>query len=211
MLLSRRIVEEEKIEYLKDGMTPEQAKQMRSKWIKIYDLIGSVVTAIVLIFLIFTFVCRPTYVDGTSMIPTLNDRDWLVTVAQKEYKYGDIVIVTQPNIFNEPLIKRIIATEGQVIDINFENGEVKVDGKILNEPYIAELTKKSEGNAFPLVVPKGCIFVMGDNRMNSTDSRSPYVGFIDVRYILGKAKFRVLPFGSFNIYDNFVTAGEENG
>ncbi len=210
MLLSRRRIEKERIEYLKDGMTPEQAKALRSKWLKMYDLLGSVVTAIVLIFIIFTFICRPTSVDGQSMVPTLNDGDWLITTTEKEYVYGDIVVVTQPNIFNEPLIKRIIATEGQTVDIDFDSGEVKVDGKVISESYIAELTKRAEGMTFPTTVPKGCIFVMGDNRMHSTDSRSPDVGFIDVRYILGKAKFRVMPFGNFDIYDNF-TAGENNG
>lgn len=211
MLLSRRHIEEEQIEYLKDGMTPEQYRRLRSKWIKIYDWLGSVVVAIVILFLLFTFVFRPTSVDGFSMVPTLNDKDWLLTVHEKEYSYGDIVVVTQPNIFNEPLIKRIIATEGQTVDIDFDTGDVKIDGKLLTESYIAEPTRRAEGMVFPTKVPDGCVFVMGDNRMHSTDSRSPDVGFIDVRYILGKAKFRLIPFGSFNIYENFNSAGDSNG
>ncbi len=88
------------------------------------------------------------------------------------------------------------------------SGQVFVDGKELDEPYIAELTRRSSDVTFPLVVPEGKVFVMGDNRMHSTDSRSSDIGFIDTRYILGKATFRVLPFGSFNIYDNFQQ-GEE--
>ncbi len=203
MLLSRRNIQEDWNEYLKNGMTPEQAKKERTRWIKIYDLFGSVVTALVLIFIVFTFVCRPASVVGTSMVPTLRDGDWLVTMPRSEYNYGDIVIITQPNVFNEPIVKRIIATEGQTVDINFVSGQVFVDGQELDEPYIAELTKRSADVTFPLTVPEGKVFVMGDNRMHSTDSRSTDIGFIDTRYILGRAMFRVLPFGSMNIYDNF--------
>ncbi|HAX84444.1 MAG TPA: signal peptidase I [Ruminococcaceae bacterium] len=189
-------------------MTPEQAKKERSRWIKIYDLIGSVVTALVLIFIVFTFVGRPASVVGTSMVPTLQDGDWLFVVPKQEYNYGDIVIITQPNAFNEPLVKRIIATEGQTVDINFVSGQVFIDSQEIEEPYINELTKRSGDVTFPLVVPKGKVFVMGDNRMHSTDSRSTDVGFIDTRYILGRAAVRVLPFGDMNIYDNFQQ-GEE--
>ncbi len=203
MLLSKRSIQEDWHEYLKNGMTPEQAKKERTRWIKIYDLFGSVVTALVLIFIVFTFVCRPASVVGTSMVPTLQDGDWLVTMPRSEYNYGDIVIITQPNVFNEPIVKRIIATEGQTVDINFVSGQVFVDGQELDEPYIAELTKRSADVTFPLIVPEGKVFVMGDNRMHSTDSRSTDIGFIDTRYILGRAMFRVLPFGSMNIYDNF--------
>lgn len=208
MLLSRRNVQEDWNEYLKNGMTPEQAKKERSRWIKVYDLFGSVATALVLIFIIFTFVCRPTSVIGTSMVPTLQDGDWLMTMPKSEYKYGDIVIITQPNVFNEPIVKRIIATEGQTVDINFVSGQVFVDSTEINEPYINELTKRSGDVTFPLVVPEGKVFVMGDNRMHSTDSRSSDISFIDTRYILGKATVRILPFGDMNIYENFQQ-GEE--
>lgn len=208
MLLSRRNIQENWNEYLENGMTPEQAKKERSRWIKIYDLIGSVVTALVLIFIVFTFVGRPASVVGTSMVPTLQDGDWLFVVPKQEYNYGDIVIITQPNAFNEPLVKRIIATEGQTVDINFVSGQVFIDSQEIDEPYINELTKRAGDVTFPLVVPKGKVFVMGDNRMHSTDSRSTDVGFIDTRYILGRAAVRVLPFGDMNIYDNFQQ-GEE--
>lgn len=208
MLLSRRNVQEEWNEYLKNGMTPEMVKKERSRWIKIYDLLGSVATALVLIFIIFTFVCRPASVVGTSMVPTLQNGDWLITVPKSEYDYGDIVIITQPNVFNEPIVKRIIATEGQTVDINFVSGQVFIDGEEITEPYIAELTRRSADVTFPLVVPEGKVFVMGDNRMHSTDSRSTDIGFIDTRYILGRAAFRVLPFGNMNIYENFQQSEE---
>ena len=97
----------------------------------------------------------------------------------------------------EPIVKRIIAEEGQTIDIDFETGEVWVDGELLDEPYINDLTTRYEGVDFPLTVPKNCIFVMGDNRLHSTDSRNPKIGCIDKRYVLGKALQIVLPFSRF--------------
>ena len=207
MSLSKRPIKVERTEYLANGLTPEQAKKNRIRWLKIFDLCSSVISAMVIIFIIFTFICRPTSVVGDSMIPTLQNGNWLITTRQSEYKYGDIVIITQPNIHNEPLVKRVIATGGQTVDINFTSGQVFVDGKELNEPYINEITHSSSDVIFPVTVPEGCVFVMGDNRNRSSDSRGSGVGFIDTRYILGKAKIRVLPFGDFNIYDNF-TEGE---
>lgn len=203
MLLSKRRVKEEWVDYLADGKTPAQIKKDRLRWLRIYDLFGSVATAIIIIFIVFTFICRPTSVVGDSMNNTLLNGDWLITMHKSEYKYGDIVIITQPNTFNEPIVKRVIATAGQTVDINFVSGQVFVDGKELNETYIKEETHHSFDKTFPLTVPDGCLFVMGDNRNNSTDSRSSDIGFIDTRYVLGKAEFRILPLGDFNIYDNF--------
>ena len=203
MFLSKRRVQLERTQYLADGLTPEQAKKNRLRWLRIFDLCGSVATAIIIIFVVFTFICRPTRVVGDSMVPTLHNGDWLITMPKSEYVYGDIVVVTQPNVHNEPLIKRVIATEGQTVDINFASGQVFVNGVELNEPYINEETHTSSDVTFPLIVPEGKVFVMGDNRNRSSDSRSSGVGFIDTRYILGKAQLRILPFGEFDIYENF--------
>lgn len=203
MFLNKRQIQLERTEYLSDGLTPEQAKKNKSRWLKIFDLCSSLATAIVIIFVVFTFICRPTSVVGTSMLPTLQNGDWLITMPKTEYVYGDIVVVTQPNVHNEPLIKRVIATEGQKIDINFTSGQVMINNETIDEPYIADLTKTASDVTFPLVVPEGKVFVMGDNRNHSSDSRSSGVGFIDTRYILGKAQFRIMPFGDFDIYDNF--------
>ena len=203
MFLSKRRVQLERTEHPADGLTPEQAKKNRLRWLRIFDLCGSVATAIIIIFVVFTFICRPTSVVGDSMVPTLHNGDWLITMPKSEYVYGDIVVVTQPNVHNEPRIKRVIATEGQTVDINFASGQVFVNGVELNEPYINEETHTSSDVTFPLIVPEGKVFVMGDNRNRSSDSRSSGVGFIDTRYILGKAQLRVLPFGEFDIYENF--------
>lgn len=203
MSLSKRRIKIERTEYSAYGTESEQAKKDRIKWIRIFDLCSSVIAAMVIIFVIFTFICRPTSVVGESMLPTLQNGDWLITTREKEYKYGDIVIVTQPNIHNEPLVKRVIATEGQTIDINFTSGQVFIDGKEIDEPYIKELTRTHSDVKFPLEIEKGKVFVMGDNRNHSSDSRTSGVGQIDTRYILGKARLRILPFGSFDIYSNF--------
>ncbi len=175
-------------------MDENEAKLEKKSGSFLYEIISVFVTSLIIIAVLFTFVLRFVGVDGNSMLPTLSHGDWLIVSAvNRDIEQGDIVISTQPNEFNEPIVKRVIATGGQTVDIDFEKGKVYVDGVELNEPYIAEPTYASEGNSFPMVVPDGKLFLMGDNRNDSTDSRSPMIGCVDERYILGVVKCRMTP------------------
>lgn len=149
------------------------------------------------ILIVFLICFRVVVVSGPSMQDTLVDGDYLLLLGKPFYtqpQQGDIIVAAKDSYGNgTPIVKRIIATEGQVVDINFESGTVTVDGKNLDEPYIKNLTKRFEGIQFPLKIDPGCVFVMGDNRMNSMDSRDPVIGQIDTREILGKAVILFLP------------------
>ena len=160
----------------------------------LFDIFDSLLGAIVVVFLLFLLFFRAVGVSGTSMVPTLSDNDWLaITSITDKVEYGDIVVITQPWERDVPIIKRVIATEGQTVDIDFTNGIVYVDGKQLDEPYISEPTYTFYDVKFPLTVGEGQIFVMGDNRNGSLDSRSSKVGLIDENYVLGKAVYRIYP------------------
>lgn len=168
-----------------------------------FDWLDSVIYALLAIFILFTFLFRLVGVSGQSMEPTLHNGDWLaVRAVNTKINRGDIVVVTQPNRLNEPIIKRVIAVAGDTVDINFFTGEVTVNGVVTDEPYIAEKTVRSFDTSFPLTVPQNCVFVMGDNRNHSLDSRSSVIGFIDTRYILGVAEFRLIPVGDWKIDSN---------
>ena len=161
-------------------------------FISFYETAMSLVGAVIVILLVYSFGFKSVAVDGTSMLPTLQHGDRLIATAFCiEPKQGDIIISTQPNAFGNSIIKRVIATENQIVDIDFSTGEVFVDGELLNEPYINNLTINNEGVSFPVTVPENHIFVMGDNRQGSTDSRSKMVGFIREEYILGVAKLKI--------------------
>ena len=159
----------------------------------IHDLVYLLGIGLMVLLLLF----RIVVVSGSSMKDTLVDGDYLLLLSNTFYRspeYGDIIVASKDTFDNgAPIVKRVIATEGQMVDIDFERGIVYVDGEELYEPYIAALTGRDEGVEFPLVVDRGCIFVMGDNRMVSQDSRSPEVGLIDCREIMGKAIFLFLP------------------
>ena len=155
------------------------------------------VTWLVVILLVFLLLFRVVVVSGPSMNTTLLHGDYLLlinNVFYQEPSHGDIVVVSKDSFKDgEPIIKRVIATEGQWVDIDFDAGIVYVNGNALDEPYVNTPTNLYEGVEFPLLVEEGCIFVLGDNRNESKDSRSPEIGQIDKREILGKAIFLFIP------------------
>ena len=174
----------------------EQEKQT-AKGRDLYEWVQSLVGSVLVVVAIFTFVIRMMGVDGHSMLNTLQHGDRLLVVNSMlyhDYKYGDIVILRKNGVFDDdPIVKRVIATEGQTVDIDFAAGVVYVDGQALEEPYTREPTWVEEGTEFPLTVPEGSIFVMGDNRNHSNDSRDSRLGTVDTRYVIGKAVFLAFP------------------
>ena len=150
-----------------------------------------------IILLVLLLLVRVVVVSGPSMNATLVDGDYLLLIGNVFYnnpKYGDVIVASKDSFKDgEPIIKRVIATEGQTVDIDFDAGIVYVDGVALDEPYTNTPTNLEEGIQFPVVVKPGCVFVMGDNRNSSKDSRNPEIGQVDCREILGKAIFLIFP------------------
>lgn len=172
----------------------------------VFEWLQIIVTAVVGVVITFTIFFRVATIDGPSMKETLHHGDKvIITNFAYTPKNGDIVVISR-NYDNKadnvattemPIIKRVIATEGQTVDIDFENGIVYVDGKALSEPYTSSPTTRKFDVEFPLTVAPGCIFVLGDNRNDSMDSRDSNIGnegMIDTRYVLGKAIYRIFPF-----------------
>ena len=185
----------------------------------IFEIIESTLITIYVIVMIFTYLFHPVNVVGSSMNDTLVDGDKIgMCMVNPSISYGDIVIIDNDESFlldengnvygkdisdsrlKECLIKRVIGEPGQTIDVNTETHEITVDGKVLDEPYIKELTATDYGSFnYPITIPEGYYFVMGDNRNNSSDSRDSDVGLISRKQIYGKAVARYIPFKNFKI------------
>ncbi len=166
---------------------------------EIFEWVVAIVIALAAAFIIKTFLFTFVTVEGPSMESTLHTGDRLfVTRLNYVPKTGDIVVF-HPKQYNEstnndkPFVKRVIATAGQTVYIDKSNGAVYIDDVQLNEPYLHVSTGFVGDVDFPVTVPDGCIFVLGDNRGNSHDSRSSDIGMIDIRDCLGKAQFRIWP------------------
>ena len=189
------------------GQKQEKDKQGFCLSTEIYEWFEAIVFSVTVVILVFTFIFRIVGVDGGSMVPTLHNEDRVIlTNLFYEPKAGDIVVCALPD--RKPIIKRIIAMEGQSVDINYETDQVFVDGKELDQSYINEADIYPPNGAdvqFPITVPPGQIFVMGDNRNHSLDSRASVTGTIDKRYILGKAIFRIFPFNAIGPLGNEYT------
>ena len=184
---------QEEVEYLDDMDEQEDSQSGFTK--SCYEWVEALVTAIVVVVIIFTFIFRVVNVSGESMMNTIHDNDKvLITNLFYTPEPGDIVVIAHNNDMNEPIIKRVIAVGGQTLKINFDTGEVYVDGVLLHEEYIREPTTNPGDMEIPEVIPEGYVFVMGDNRNDSTDSRYKKVGLVDVHNILGKAQMIIYPF-----------------
>lgn len=171
------------------------------------EMMESIIFSVFIVILVFTFLFRMSTVEGPSMQPTLYTGDRLIA-SHLFYtpENGDVIII-ESGALKKRLVKRVIALENQEINIDFESGKIYVDGEELNEQvytegaeltsdyFINEITQVDEGGfTYPLRVPKGCVFVMGDNRNNSTDSRNARLGCVPVEEITGKVIFRIYPF-----------------
>jgi signal peptidase I len=173
----------------------------------LFSWLQALVFALIILILAFTFFGRIISVQGSSMVPTLQDRDLLVLQSfGYTPKSGDVVVVTKPfGATDNPIVKRIIATGGQTVDIDYDRGVVLVDGEALYEPYINErmLPPYSQYETITHAeVPEGSVFVMGDNRNASSDSRDYRLGLVDERYVLGRAMLILLPFQHFGAIEN---------
>ena len=163
----------------------------------LYDWAQALVCSVLAAVVVFAFGVRVVGVSGGSMRETLQNGDLLLVVNRAlcgEFQRGDVVIAAKPAFERgEPIVKRVVATGGETVDVDFIGGVVYVDGMPLEEPYIRELTYLEEGTAFPFTVPEGSVFLMGDNRNGSRDSRAPELGAVDERCLIGRAVFLLLP------------------
>ena len=207
--LSPAEVQQEQEETLKEKLN-KPVKLPPINWSVLLDDILDILETVIfygfILLMVFSYLIRPVTVEGRSMVPTLHNGDRLVMYRLfYQPKYGDIVVVNNrsghllqngevvesSSSLDECLIKRVIATEGQELNILAATGEVYIDGVLLDEPYINEKTLTDDGAfSYPITIPDGYVFVMGDNRNHSTDSRNARVGLIKKDDILGTTFFR---------------------
>jgi len=181
-------------------LAPRQKRQEEGS--EAYQNVRTLVSVLAVLILLFTFVLRLVVVSGPSMENTLQDRDtMLVWSLGYHAKQGDVVVLTKKSYQEDSIVKRVIATEGQTVEIDYFSSTVYVDGVALEEDYIKEwMYVPSYGDVINNVtVPEGCIFVMGDNRNESADSRYPAIGIVDERCVIGRAVMVLFPFGNFGV------------
>lgn len=182
--------------------TKTKKTQYRKAAEYIYSVFSYLLICMTVIFIAFTFFFRLVQVKGDSMVPTLFSEDRIIiTNFLYTPDYGDIIAVTKKGLEEESMIKRVIALPGDTVDINFDTHIITVNGKVLFEDYsVLEPISEQYDMSSPVTVPDDCVFVLGDNRNNSLDSRTKEIGFIKLDEINGKALVRLFPIGKINIY-----------
>lgn len=185
--------------------TPSEQGEKGSFKLDLFFWIQALAVALVCLILTFSLAGRVIRVVGSSMVPTLHEGD-LMLLQSIGYtpKQGDVVVLRKSSFMNDPIVKRVIAVGGQHVSIDYNANTVTVDGTVLDEPYILELMQDPTFHHFgtyqsEIDVPEGSIFVMGDNRNNSSDSRDISLGTVDERYVLGRVLCVLLPFSSFGV------------
>lgn len=171
-----------------------------------YDLVETLLISTAAVILIFTLFIRLSVVNGPSMMNTLFHEDVLIiSDIAFEPRYGDIIVAQKiESAWPTPIVKRVIATEGQTVDIDFDTWTVTVDGEVIDESdyiYLAKDAVLTANISFPVKVPDGQLFVMGDNRNHSSDSRDYRIGFIDERCVFGRVLCRIAPLNTFEIFE----------
>jgi len=174
-----------------------QKKEKTSKTLvaELYFWAQALVFALVFLVLLNVFFFRVSGVSGSSMVPTLEDRQQLIlrVIGYDTPQRGDVIVITAPHYTEDPLVKRVIAVGGDTVDIDPATGNVSINGEVQYEPYISERIRDFGNQQYPLYIPEGCVFVMGDNRNASTDSRETAIGILPQENIIGKVIFRFWP------------------
>lgn len=195
------------------GNAPEERKDQDGWRQSLFEWLELLAVVLVIIVTLFTFVVSVVGVDGSSMYPTLHDRD-LMLVQRIAYtpRQGDVIVLRKDHTFgDQALVKRVIATGGQTVYIDYDNNTITVDGEILEEPYLNYEYDDMYGSDYmadkvdldpqyvnqEFTVPEGCIFVCGDNRNHSSDSRVAQLGMVDERYVIGRVLLVFFPFSDF--------------
>ena len=192
---------------------PEEWKEQDGWRQSLFEWLELLAVVLVIIVTLFTFVVSIVGVDGSSMYPTLHDRD-LMLVQRIAYtpRQGDVIVLRKDHTFgDQALVKRVIATGGQTVYIDYDNNTITVDGEILEEPYLNYEYDDMYGSDYmadkvdldpqyvnqEFTVPEDCIFVCGDNRNHSSDSRVAQLGMVDERYVIGRVLLVFFPFSDF--------------
>ena len=181
-----------------DVTMEKKTKEKTSAGEELFGWAQSLIWALLALVLISSFFVRISGVSGSSMYPTLKNNDRVLVRLSQSYQpeRGDLIVVMAPNYDPEPLVKRVIALAGDVVEVE-EGGIVFVNGEELTEGYVNEAYFGPGDREYPYTVPEGCVFVMGDNRNHSADSRLTMVGALKESDIIGKVFFRIWPIGSF--------------